>query len=109
MLPVVTVAVPTIRHSFLLWRNSTWLVASTSGIGLICTVATSVPPGPGVTSATATCPSGSRVVGGGGTANPVAAGNVIATYPPDNASWTVSAALNPTSAQSLSAYAICAL
>jgi len=27
-------------------RNSTWVVVSTSAIGLICTVATSLPPGP---------------------------------------------------------------
>jgi hypothetical protein len=86
-----------------------WPASVPAGSGTsFTTVTASVPPGPGVTSATATCAAGSRVVGGGGNANPVASGNVIATYPPDGASWTVAAALNPTSAQSLSVYAICA-
>src|SRR5690349_11707578 len=46
VLLVVTVAVPSTRHSLLSVRNSTRVVVSTSAIGLICTVATSLPPGP---------------------------------------------------------------
>lgn len=66
---------------------------------------------PGLTSATATCPVGGRVVGGGGHAAPVQWGNVIATYPASESTWTVTAAINTTGSdgRGLTAYAICAV
>src|SRR5262249_36519069 len=85
------------------WPSSVPAGSGTSFTTVTATVAAQ----PGLTSATATCPSGSRVVGGGGAATPVAGGNVIGTFPPDDSSWSVTAALNP-QAQSLNAYAICA-
>lgn len=73
------------------------------------TVTVTVPTGPsGIASATATCPSGGRVVGGGGHATPVTGGNIIATSPAGDDAWTATAVTNP-SAQSFSVYAICAM
>src|SRR3954447_19360675 len=85
-----------------------WPASVPTGSGTsFATVTSTVAPQTPLTSATATCPTGSRVVGGGGTANPPSGGNVISSYPPNNTSWAVTAALNPTVAQSLSAYLIC--
>jgi hypothetical protein len=85
-----------------------WPASIPTGSGTSFTTVTATEPAQlGLTSATATCPSGSRVVGGGGSANPIGGGNVIATYPPDDSSWSATAATNP-AAQSFSAYAICA-
>jgi hypothetical protein len=63
-------------------------------------------PAQRLASATATCPAGSRIVGGG-MPIPSRAGNVIATYPAGDRARAVSAAVNPL-AQTLTAYAICA-
>ena len=48
------------------------------------------------------------MVGGGAHADPVQWGNVIATYPASDSTWTATAALNTPTAQSLTIYAICA-
>jgi hypothetical protein len=81
--------------------------SATSGTGTTFTTVSDTVPATGLTTATATCPADGRVVGGGGHASPVAGGNVIATYPATQASWTVTAVTNPT-ATSVTVYAVCA-
>jgi hypothetical protein len=71
------------------------------------TVTESVAITPGLVTATATCPAGSRIVGGGAQADPVEGGNVIATYPASDTAWTATVATNP-AAQSIIVHAICA-
>ena len=72
------------------------------------TVTESVASTPGLVTATATCPAGGRVVGGGAQADPVQGGNVLATYPASDTAWTATAATNP-AAQFVVVYAICAM
>jgi hypothetical protein len=86
-------------------RAVSW--SASGGATAFQTVTETVSAQGGLPSATATCPAGTRVVGGGGHANPVQGGNVIATSPAGDAAWTVTAAVNPL-AQTLTAYAICA-
>ena len=71
------------------------------------TVIETVAASPGLTTATATCPAGGRVVGGGAHADPVTGGNVLADFPAGEAAWEATAAMNPL-ARSLTVYAICA-
>jgi hypothetical protein len=85
-----------------------WPASASGGATTFVTVTETVAPAAsGLTSATATCPAGGRVVGGGGAATPVTGGNVLGTAPAGDGAWTATAATNP-SAQSFSAYAICA-
>jgi hypothetical protein len=64
-------------------------------------------PGPPII-ATANCPAGGRVVGGGAQADPVGGGNVLASYPAGATAWTAAVVTNP-AAQSVIVYAICAM
>jgi len=81
--------------------------SATGGTTTFETVTATAPLQSPLTTATATCPPGSRVVGGGGHANPVDKGNVIADYPVGDDAWTVTAAATFL-AQSVTAYAVCA-
>lgn len=85
-----------------------WSVARGGGATSFETVTATVPATPGLTTGTAACPAGGRVVGGGAHAVPVAGGNVLADYPASDSAWTATAATNP-AAQSITVYAICAL
>ena len=82
-------------------------VPAGGGTTFVTVTATVVPSASGLTTATATCPAGGRVVGGGGSATPVSGGNVLGTSPAGDDGWTATAVTNP-AAQSFSVYAICA-
>jgi hypothetical protein len=85
-----------------------WSAGGGAGGGTTFTTVTeSVAITPGLVKATASCPAGSRVVGGGAQADPVEGGNVIATYPASDTAWSATVATNP-AAQSVIVYAICA-
>jgi hypothetical protein len=84
-----------------------WSAGGVGGATSFETVTTTVPATPGLTTGTAACSAGGRVVGGGAHADPVAGGNVLADYPVGDSAWTAAAATNP-AAQSLTVYAICA-
>lgn len=88
-------------------RAVSWSAGGGGGETSFTTVTQSVPAAGGLVSATAACPVGSRVVGGGAQADPVAGGNVLADYPASDGSWTATAVLNP-AAQSFVVYAVCA-
>ena len=85
-----------------------WSAGGGGGAVSFETVTATVPATPGLTTGTAACSAGGRVVGGGAHADPVAGGNVLADYPAGDSAWTATAATNP-AAQSFTVYAICAI
>jgi hypothetical protein len=91
--------------------SSASMVAQSIGPGL--------PPPPGALTATATCPSGATIVGGGVRGREQSAGGgpetggdiyISGSYPSSSTTWTVEAELRPTNSGetlTLTAYAIC--